>query len=216
MAYAFEGWVSLAQDRMTCFSKQCDEFSSSIRTEIFFTSWETKKTKIVRTWTCGNKTVPEFSGMMEAVRISETSVDNYFTRQYIPEDNSEHHTRRRENLKSHMCQNFQGWWRQYAPLKRRSTIILHGSTSQKAILNIILAAARTSNLTCARIFRDDGGSTHLWNVGRQLFYTAVHPRRQFWTSYSPPWELEISHVPEFVHTNIQNSWKCITIMCNSI
>jgi hypothetical protein len=26
---------------------------------------------------------------MEAVRTSETSVDNYFTRQYIPEDNSE-------------------------------------------------------------------------------------------------------------------------------
>jgi hypothetical protein len=39
---------------------------------------------------------------MEAVRTSETSVDNYFTRQYIPEDNSEHHTRRRENLKSHL------------------------------------------------------------------------------------------------------------------
>jgi hypothetical protein len=28
---------------------------------------------------------------MEAVRTSETSVDNHFTRQYIPEDNSEHH-----------------------------------------------------------------------------------------------------------------------------
>jgi uncharacterized membrane protein len=27
------------------------------------------------------------------------------------------------------------WWRQYAPLKRRSTIILHGSTFQKTILN---------------------------------------------------------------------------------
>jgi hypothetical protein len=27
--------------------------------------------------------------MMEAVRTSETSVDNYFTRHYIPEDNSE-------------------------------------------------------------------------------------------------------------------------------
>jgi hypothetical protein len=40
--------------------------------------------------------------MMEAARISETSVDNYFTRKYIPEDNSELHTRRRENLKSHM------------------------------------------------------------------------------------------------------------------
>jgi hypothetical protein len=38
---------------------------------------------------------------MEAVRTSETSVDNNFTRQYIPEDKSEHHTRRRENLKSH-------------------------------------------------------------------------------------------------------------------
>jgi hypothetical protein len=30
--------------------------------------------------------------MMEAVRTSEMSVDNHFTRQYIPEDNSEHHT----------------------------------------------------------------------------------------------------------------------------
>jgi hypothetical protein len=28
--------------------------------------------------------------MMEAVRTSETSVDNHFTRQYNPEDNSEH------------------------------------------------------------------------------------------------------------------------------
>jgi hypothetical protein len=38
--------------------------------------------------------------MMVAAYTSETSVDNYFTRQYIPEDNSELHTRRRENLKS--------------------------------------------------------------------------------------------------------------------
>jgi hypothetical protein len=34
---------------------------------------------------------------------------------------------------------------------------------------------------------DDGGSTHLWNVGRQSFYTAVHPRRQFWTTLSKLW-----------------------------
>jgi hypothetical protein len=33
---------------------------------------------------------PSSSLMMEAVRTSETSVDNNFTRQYIPEDNSEH------------------------------------------------------------------------------------------------------------------------------
>jgi hypothetical protein len=38
--------------------------------------------------------------MMEAARTSETSVDNYFTRQYILEDNYEVRTRRRENLKS--------------------------------------------------------------------------------------------------------------------
>jgi hypothetical protein len=38
--------------------------------------------------------------MMEAAHTSETSVDNYFTRQYIPEEKSELHTRRRENLKS--------------------------------------------------------------------------------------------------------------------
>jgi hypothetical protein len=44
--------------------------------------------------------------MMEAVRTSETSVDNHFTRQYNPEDNSEHHSRRRENLKSHIDVHF--------------------------------------------------------------------------------------------------------------
>jgi hypothetical protein len=39
--------------------------------------------------------------MMEAARTSETSVDIQLrTQQYIPED-SELHTRRRENLKSH-------------------------------------------------------------------------------------------------------------------
>jgi hypothetical protein len=40
--------------------------------------------------------------MMEAVRTSETSIENHFTRQYNPEENFEHHTRRRENLKSHI------------------------------------------------------------------------------------------------------------------
>jgi hypothetical protein len=30
--------------------------------------------------------------MMEAVRTSETSVDNHFTRQYNPEASSEHHS----------------------------------------------------------------------------------------------------------------------------
>jgi hypothetical protein len=39
--------------------------------------------------------------MMETAHTSETLINNYFTRQYIPEDKSELHTRRRENLKSH-------------------------------------------------------------------------------------------------------------------
>jgi hypothetical protein len=26
-------------------------------------------------------------------------------------------------------------------------------------------------------------AAYLWNIGRQLFYTAVHPRRQFWTGF---------------------------------
>jgi hypothetical protein len=36
------------------------------------------------------------------------------------------------------------------------------------------------------------GCTAVQNNCRPLFCTAVHPSRQFWTSYSPPWELEIS------------------------
>jgi hypothetical protein len=34
-------------------------------------------------------------------RKKKSSGTPTFTQQYIPEDNSEHHTRRRENLKSH-------------------------------------------------------------------------------------------------------------------
>jgi hypothetical protein len=87
--------------------------------------------------------------MLEGARTSETSVDNYFTRQYIPEDKSELHTSCRENLKSHVV-NFYG----------------------EATLHFI---RRFESLTHRP---DDGGSTYLWNVSRQLFYTAVHSRRQ--------------------------------------
>jgi hypothetical protein len=42
------------------------------------------------------------------------------------------------------CYEFhQGWWwRQYAPLKRRSTFILHGSITQKTTLNMIKICSR--------------------------------------------------------------------------
>jgi hypothetical protein len=39
---------------------------------------------------CCSELSSGISLMMEAVRTSETSVDNHFTRQYIPEDNTEH------------------------------------------------------------------------------------------------------------------------------
>jgi ribonuclease HI len=64
----------------------------------------TRAVKQARFTTCGHKLIPWSSIlrkklavaqlaiklMMEAVRTSETSVDNHFTRQYIPEDSSEH------------------------------------------------------------------------------------------------------------------------------
>jgi hypothetical protein len=46
--------------------------------------------------------------MMETVRTSETSVDNHFTRQYNPEDSSEHHTTsvlKPEEMKIHRGHN---------------------------------------------------------------------------------------------------------------
>jgi hypothetical protein len=42
----------------------------------------------------------------------------------------------------------QGWVRQHTPLKRLSTIILHGSTSQKTILDLL----STLQNSCLRIF----------------------------------------------------------------
>jgi hypothetical protein len=44
----------------------------------------------------------DVSEVRTASIIRDETVDNHFTRQYIPEDNSEHHTHRRENLKSHI------------------------------------------------------------------------------------------------------------------
>jgi hypothetical protein len=43
--------------------------------------------------------------MMAATPTTDPPDYNHFPRQYIPEDNSEHHTRRCENLKSHREQD---------------------------------------------------------------------------------------------------------------
>jgi hypothetical protein len=48
------------------------------------------------------------------------------------------------------CVTHPWWWRQYAPLKRWSTIILHGSISQKTILNIERGSSHNGNNKCSQ------------------------------------------------------------------
>jgi hypothetical protein len=54
---------------------------------------------------------------------------------------------------------------------------------------------------------DDGGSTHLWNVGRQLFYTSVHPRRQFWTYLHFQFNLKYIRSEYFSYREV-TYWQC--------
>jgi hypothetical protein len=70
----------------------------------------------------------------EAARTYETSVDNYFTRQYIPEDNYELHTRRREYLKSYSTNMKPAWW---SGLKNSPTV---NHTSRESRLNLVPSA----------------------------------------------------------------------------
>jgi hypothetical protein len=109
--------------------------------------------------------------MMEAARTSEKSVDIQLrTRQYIPVD-SELHTRRRENLKSHVWGLSLTWvWRvssgvvrrvvwqklgddseellMEAPHKSRSTSVrLHGATSQDWVIFVVAAENLKSRIS---------------------------------------------------------------------
>jgi hypothetical protein len=66
-------------------------------------------------------------------------------------------------------------WRQYAPLKRETTIILHGSTSQKTIMNFILAAVRTLNLTYFKlVYRRNVVVVTLTTGIKFLLFTCIH------------------------------------------
>jgi hypothetical protein len=57
---------------------------------------------------------------------------------------------------------------------------------QSSLLFVRFQVLTAASMKFRFVFWDQGddnvGSTYLWNVGRQLFYTAVHPRRQIWTS----------------------------------
>jgi hypothetical protein len=78
---------------------------------------------------------------------------------------------------------------------RRNFIALNNSSPWQhlnmrtlGIMASTLTIVRFQVLTAASMMfsPDDGGSTHLWNVGGQSFYTAVQPRRQLWTLTIPP------------------------------
>jgi hypothetical protein len=73
--------------------------------------------------------------MMEAVRTFETPVDNHFTRQYNPEDSSEHHARRRENLKSHIVKLHFRFFRNQ-PDSKYVIIIQKPNTKWKIVPNL--------------------------------------------------------------------------------
>jgi hypothetical protein len=76
---------------------------------------------------------------MEAVRTSETSVDNHFTRQCIPEDNSEHYTRRRENLMSHIIgfnlRKYKIAKAEHKKMCRAQEVVINRFTAQKTVGN---------------------------------------------------------------------------------
>jgi hypothetical protein len=61
------------------------------------------------------------------------------------------------------------WWRQYAPLKRRSTIILHGSTTQKTALNMFLHYLKSNCGWFPAVCR-------LWNISLEQRFPTCGPR----------------------------------------
>jgi hypothetical protein len=75
-----------------------------------FVFWDVLPYKIIVDRRSEVRAASIIRAVMEAARTSETSVDNYFTRQYIPEDKSELHTRHRENLKiSQVSYDLKSW-----------------------------------------------------------------------------------------------------------
>jgi hypothetical protein len=105
--------------------------------------------------------LPPLSGMshsslmMEAARTSETSVDNYFTQQYIPKEMSELHTRRRE--KSHMFLNMS----MLIPLMSETKFHTHTKQSMKYFCIFYL---------CFQIDSKANMSNHSRNSIRSYFY----------------------------------------------
>jgi hypothetical protein len=91
--------------------------------------------------------------MMEAVRTSETSVDNQFTRQYNPEDSSEQHTIV-TNLQNLLTLQILPWnthmtRRRWQIHKGGTLHLFYGHTSRQQI-------KRNRNVPCSNLGQDTG------------------------------------------------------------
>jgi hypothetical protein len=94
------------------------------------------------------------------------------------------------------------WWRQYAPLKRRSTSTwLHSATSQKTV-NFILATVRTWNLTFITVFT----AAHITSYSEVRWMQSISPNTIYFKihfsitlpltsrcGWSPPFRLPIQN-----------------------
>jgi hypothetical protein len=79
----------------------------------------------------------------------------------------------------------------------------------------IMLNLRCSELSSGLYCRVRWLSTDVTEVRTASIIRAVQPRRQLWTSYSPPWELEISHKSEMLATLI-GSCSCPTDITDQI
>jgi hypothetical protein len=91
------------------------------------------------------------------------------------------------------------WWRQYAPLKRRSTIILHGSITQKTTLNIEIR----DDVWVLTPHRLVGRYQHFGESHCLCLQGCFHFQNRTWRDYISPKQC---YIPISLHTVItQNS-----------
>jgi hypothetical protein len=117
---------------------QCDGWTCSSVTQFIkfqYYSWTGKLCNLF----C-YRLLLKFRVFWDVARCSQVDVERRFRGAYCLHHQGNHHSS-------------PWWWRQYAPLKYRSTSTWpHGATSQKT-LNFMLSAVRTWNLTFIKCFR---------------------------------------------------------------
>jgi hypothetical protein len=81
------------------------------------------------------------------------TVDNHSTRQYNPEDSSEHHTRRRENVKSHIIDPVTGYLKMSSVFKHMKVRLSIVCSLAEQMLSgwLVLTRHSSRNLAHARI-----------------------------------------------------------------